>query len=187
MSPRKKPKLKGIKTEYNSINDCGDFETDHTLEEAMPGFYDHEDDDEHDDDSDLADPQLLPDPPEFQLSRSRPISHSRVSDIVKTSTSSASNARFAAKPRSMSAVVQPSSSTSGLVPAQNSISGSLTCPVCEKALLTDNEGLNSHIDFCLSRGAIRQAHAEASSPVKKSKETKDQIAGIQLTAKRCIS
>lgn len=41
------------------------------------------------------------------------------------------------------------------------------CPVCGKTFQTDNQGLNSHIDFCLSRGAIQQAHAEASSPVKK--------------------
>ncbi|KAG6831836.1 hypothetical protein H0H87_003755 [Tephrocybe sp. NHM501043] len=42
------------------------------------------------------------------------------------------------------------------------------CPVCERSLQTDNQGLNAHIDFCLSRGAIRQAHAEATSPVKPS-------------------
>jgi len=41
------------------------------------------------------------------------------------------------------------------------------CPLCGKTLRTDNQGLNSHIDFCLSRGAICQAHAEATSPAKK--------------------
>ncbi|KAG6813376.1 hypothetical protein H0H92_011642 [Tricholoma furcatifolium] len=44
-----------------------------------------------------------------------------------------------------------------------------SCPLCGKTLRVDNQGLNTHIDFCLSRGAIRQAHAEASnstSPVK---------------------
>lgn len=40
---------------------------------------------------------------------------------------------------------------------------SYECPVCRKTLRTDNQGLNSHVDFCLSRGAIRQAHAEATS------------------------
>ncbi|KAG6897520.1 hypothetical protein C0992_000746 [Termitomyces sp. T32_za158] len=40
---------------------------------------------------------------------------------------------------------------------------SYECPVCGKALQTDNQGLNSHMDFCLSRSAIRQAHAEATS------------------------
>jgi len=37
------------------------------------------------------------------------------------------------------------------------------CPVCEKTLETDNKGLNSHIDFCLSRGVIWKAQAEARS------------------------
>ncbi|KAG6885912.1 hypothetical protein C0993_007930 [Termitomyces sp. T159_Od127] len=40
---------------------------------------------------------------------------------------------------------------------------SYECPVCRKTLRTDNQGFNSHMDFCLSRGAIRQAHAEAIS------------------------
>ena len=37
-----------------------------------------------------------------------------------------------------------------------------TCPICNKTLETDNDGLNSHVDFCLSRGAIMQAQVEAS-------------------------
>jgi DNA polymerase kappa len=36
------------------------------------------------------------------------------------------------------------------------------CPVCGKTLETDNQGLNAHVDFCLSRGAILEAQAEAS-------------------------
>ncbi|KNZ80880.1 DNA polymerase kappa [Termitomyces sp. J132] len=40
------------------------------------------------------------------------------------------------------------------------------CPICGKTLRTDNQGLNSHVDFCLSRAAIRQAHAEATNIVK---------------------
>ena len=41
-----------------------------------------------------------------------------------------------------------------------------TCPVCSKTLKTDNQGFNAHIDFCLSKGAILEAQAEASSPKK---------------------
>jgi len=40
---------------------------------------------------------------------------------------------------------------------------SLTCPICDKTLQTDNDGLNKHIDFCLSKDAIREAHASASA------------------------
>uniref|UniRef100_A0A0W0F0C4 DNA polymerase kappa n=1 Tax=Moniliophthora roreri TaxID=221103 RepID=A0A0W0F0C4_MONRR len=34
------------------------------------------------------------------------------------------------------------------------------CPICNKTLQVDNQGLNAHIDFCLSRGAIREAQTE---------------------------
>lgn len=35
----------------------------------------------------------------------------------------------------------------------------LQCPVCSRILSTDNSGLNEHIDFCLSKGAIMAATA----------------------------
>ena len=35
------------------------------------------------------------------------------------------------------------------------------CPVCSRTLVTDNQGLNEHIDFCLSRDAIRAARSLA--------------------------
>jgi DNA polymerase kappa len=181
--------LEGEETQRGSeVNDPGNFEPSYTPEEAMPGFYEHEDRDidigKHDDD---PDPDLsLPD---FQKPRPpslKPVSESRASDIAKTSASSASKARLYLKPRSMSAAVRPKSSMSTSASAQNSASDSLTCPVCEKVFQTDNDGLNSHIDFCLSRGVIRQAHAEASSPVKKNNkpgQRKDQMGAYSLLRK----
>ena len=35
------------------------------------------------------------------------------------------------------------------------------CPVCSRTLMADNQGLNEHIDFCLSRDAIREARSSA--------------------------
>jgi len=35
------------------------------------------------------------------------------------------------------------------------------CPVCSRTLVTDNQGLNEHIDFCLSRDVIREARSSA--------------------------
>ena len=173
--------------EHGTEIDDSDF---NDTPEAMPGFYEHEDDviafDEHDNDADLVDPQPPPDPPRKPPS-SKPISESRVFDIAKASTSSARNARTYAKPRSTSTAIQSTSSTSSSGPVRNSTSESLTCPVCEKDLQTDNEGLNSHIDFCLSRRAIRQAHAEASSSVRSGTTTswrKDQTGGTQSAARR---
>lgn len=33
----------------------------------------------------------------------------------------------------------------------------LQCPICDKELAVDNDGLNAHIDYCLSRGTIIEA------------------------------
>lgn len=61
----------------------------------------------------------------------------------------------------------PSKLTSLFVPSlgleDDAPSMSQTCPVCSKTMQTDNQGLNAHIDFCLSKGAIREAQAMASS------------------------
>ncbi|KAJ7462246.1 IMS-domain-containing protein [Mycena galericulata] len=41
-----------------------------------------------------------------------------------------------------------------------------TCPVCSKKVATENDAFNAHLDSCLSREAIRQAQAEASTSSK---------------------
>jgi DNA polymerase kappa len=40
---------------------------------------------------------------------------------------------------------------------------SLDCPVCNQKIQTTNQGLNEHIDYCLSRSAIREAQAVANA------------------------
>ncbi|KAI0746017.1 DNA/RNA polymerase [Earliella scabrosa] len=40
----------------------------------------------------------------------------------------------------------------------------LECPICGKMLETDNQGLNEHIDFCLSKQAIKEAQAASFQP-----------------------
>ena len=42
----------------------------------------------------------------------------------------------------------------------------LECPVCGRALETDNQGLNEHVDFCLSRGVIREAQTASLAATK---------------------
>ncbi|KAF9653959.1 DNA/RNA polymerase [Thelephora ganbajun] len=54
----------------------------------------------------------------------------------------------------------------GTIPPSRSTSASedrieQCCPVCSRTLLMDNQGLNEHIDFCLSRDAIREARSSA--------------------------
>ncbi|KAH9892787.1 DNA/RNA polymerase [Cubamyces lactineus] len=40
----------------------------------------------------------------------------------------------------------------------------LECPICGKLLDTDNQGLNEHVDFCLSKQAIKEAQTESLKP-----------------------
>ena len=51
------------------------------------------------------------------------------------------------------------------------------CPVCFKSLMADNQEFNAHIDFCLSRGAIRDAQVEASGRSSKSWQWPDKGKG----------
>lgn len=52
-------------------------------------------------------------------------------------------------------------SLSHLVSAKGEDKAEQHCPVCSRILVTDNQGLNEHIDFCLSRDAIREARSLA--------------------------
>ena len=40
----------------------------------------------------------------------------------------------------------------------------MECPICLKILETDNQGLNEHIDFCLSKQAIKEAQTASLKP-----------------------
>ncbi|KAI0645925.1 DNA/RNA polymerase [Trametes meyenii] len=44
----------------------------------------------------------------------------------------------------------------------------LECPICGRLLETDNQGLNEHIDFCLSKQAIKEAQTASLKPASKS-------------------
>ncbi|RDX47961.1 DNA/RNA polymerase [Lentinus brumalis] len=47
----------------------------------------------------------------------------------------------------------------------------LECPICGKLLETDNQGLNEHIDFCLSKQAIKEAQSASLKPPSQSSRT----------------
>lgn len=49
----------------------------------------------------------------------------------------------------------------GSVPARDEAKAEQQCPLCSRTLMVDNQGLNEHIDFCLSREAIREATSSA--------------------------
>jgi len=52
-------------------------------------------------------------------------------------------------------------SSSHAASAKNEDKTEQQCPVCSRTFITDNQGLNEHIDFCLSRDAIREARSSA--------------------------
>jgi len=102
-----------------------------------------------------------------------PVAHSRpdkaqIRSVPPTKPQSTS-AIPSTKPFSSRPMTVKPKSTQTEVITSNSVrvsKESQQCPICGRTLDTDNQGLNSHIDFCLSRGAIRQAQVET-IPVKK--------------------
>lgn len=89
--------------------------------------------------------------PSAGLSSSKPHSYAGPStSYIQTSPSSSG-----AKPVSTSSVPKPK----GMPTRPAASQATLDCPICAKSLKTDNAGLNEHIDFCLSRDAIKQASA----------------------------
>jgi DNA polymerase kappa len=191
-SPHKRRKLQDDVGEPVDLPQVEQGDAEH--EEAMPGFYEHDegdaemgmgagaaDDAEVEDQElhqtnagDTAIPQRRPRPPV-----SAPARTSDRKDNAVASTSSGLS--IAVKPRSANHFTRPSETPSlhirsaephfePLPPqrseADDTKTGVLECPVCGKMLETDNQGLNSHIDFCLSRGTIMAAQTKAKSPTK---------------------
>lgn len=122
----------------------------------MPGYHEEEDDGRFND----VDPAL----------RNEDDTPSGAGVEQYTITVDPSSRQVNKEPTSAPSVTsKPSSSAKPLSGAKRSRSSSvadgpheLICPICTKTLQTDNRGLNEHIDFCLSKGAIREAQAMAS-------------------------
>ena len=160
-----------------------DLDHDHDQDgyvESMPGFHEHDEGDldpsQHDEDGDeypLMENQtsdivsgktrmdtsgVKPRPPVSAPARSSPnagVNRDTVNDICKTR-----NVASVAKPASTCGVTfTPLNSSVQTGPRLSK--EPLECPVCNKTIYTDNQGLNAHIDFCLSRSAIREAQAES--------------------------
>lgn len=164
-SPRKRRKIDG--PELIDLDEDPD-----ECVESMPGFHEHDERDldpsQHDEEEDelqvtntkIDVPKLKPRPPVSAPARSFPSAGAPQGELSDRETR-ASTATHGAKP----------ASTIGAASKRNLTTEPLRCPVCDKTISTDNEGLNAHIDFCLSRSAIREAQAEsiASSSTKRLK------------------
>jgi DNA polymerase kappa len=168
-----------------------DCEQDHCQYEAeMPGFHEHEEDDvdisrggigEEDEDAVYGIDKILsrPRPPASAPARSNSRQESQqVGATVLSPTISVP--QTIAKPVSFSHVVRslelsssrpnifvtkriPTEDLENTHPTKRTRATEPQCPVCGLTLQIDNQGLNTHIDFCLSRGAIREAQSEASN------------------------
>ncbi|KIM83394.1 hypothetical protein PILCRDRAFT_97225 [Piloderma croceum F 1598] len=155
-------------------------------EEAMPGFYEH---DEADEELDMVVDNVEGEDHPLQIhatettvvqTRPRPPvsaparAFSSRQQNAEASTSSGSRGAVESRTATTSYITRASEAASRSRSAEPSIeapldtgaTGTLQCPICTKTLETDNQGLNSHIDFCLSRGAIMAAQTKAKSPVK---------------------
>jgi len=176
-SPRKRRKIDG--PEVHELIDLESLDEDpEECVESMPGFHEHDERDldpsQHDEDEDeptnqssaasgktqIDVPKLKPRPPVSAPARSFP-SVRAPQDGLSTNYASPAD-------RETRASTKPASTIGA---ASSKRSEPLQCPVCDKTILTDNDGLNAHIDFCLSRSAIREAQAEsiASSSTKRLK------------------
>lgn len=141
-SPRKKTKLS-----YDDPSEFDEINEHQGMEEAMPGFHE-------DDETDLGMENDEVDEIEQDVLISRPVS------AVNRLPTSVSNGQASSSkrppPTGPSEIHEMDMQRPPLKHATHD------CPVCGKTLETDNEGLNTHIDFCLSRGAIMEAQVEAS-------------------------
>ncbi|KAF8904417.1 hypothetical protein CPB84DRAFT_1960811 [Gymnopilus junonius] len=144
------------------------------MDESMPGF--HEDDEtdyrmaEDDHEDDII--EIVDEKEDKTKIRSPAKATRRPPHSTINAEASSSKLQTPPRPRRHSEAASKASK-----PASSASSIKLEtqeCPICGKTMQTDNQGLNAHIDFCLSRGAIREAQVEAS---KASKEPQSKYKG----------
>ncbi|KAI0821695.1 hypothetical protein BC628DRAFT_1329079 [Trametes gibbosa] len=82
---------------------------------------------------------------------------------VKPKSSSAPPSRIPPQPQPSSSKAPYSSPEKPRASAINLEPPLLECPICSRMLDTDNQGLNEHVDFCLSKQAIKEAQTASLS------------------------
>ncbi|KAF9227351.1 DNA/RNA polymerase [Gyrodon lividus] len=168
-SPRKKAKLE------IDIEEQAPDHRPYVDEDSMPGFYEEEEDLEPDHFEDDRDDQNIEEPDRFRSNlHSKPRSHGSPSPAhasVHSRTGPKSEGRGG--PSGSRSVSNSGSNPRTKEPQLIGVTGPSeqhACPVCGKQLVTDNQGFNAHVDFCLSKGAILEAQAEATSPKEPTKK-----------------
>lgn len=143
----------------------------------MPGFHEHDETDNKMEDDDLEVEEII-DLTELsdhvvsfdESPTSRP---GRPPHSTSNAHASSSKSETPTKRRRNSEAAPSSRKAGHETPKSRLIPETHECPVCSKTLETDNHGLNTHVDFCLSRGAIMEAQVEASrsKPIKSQSKT----------------
>ncbi|KAH8119422.1 DNA/RNA polymerase [Phellopilus nigrolimitatus] len=111
-------------------------------------------------------PRFRPKKPASAITRERPVlpasGRSKSEQPVAKPKDSQSKSTSPQPPFSNSES-KSKANTKALTSREHGSTEVLVCPVCSRVLETDNIGLNTHIDFCLSRGAIITASSTAVS------------------------
>ncbi|KAL4251432.1 DNA polymerase kappa [Abortiporus biennis] len=136
-SPNKRRKLIETKADIEEPSLTQDG-----YEFAMPGFIEHE----HEEDGDEEqNPEISKPSSSASIFQSR----QKPASAVGSSNSSSSKPVSRNLPTTKNSTFSESES-------------SHQCPICSKTIVGSNQDLNAHIDFCLSKGAIQEAQAEGS-------------------------
>ena len=179
-SPSKKRRVSG----ENSEQAEGSAHRKDAFEDAMPGYHEEADaDDEADKDAmhiGLAEEVMaMVDPDDASGRNAAPTdthsAHPRPPNSAPPTASQSSvkpmSSSYSRQPNARASSTAPSASGSAtrtrrtrspsLRAPSESAPGAVTqtCPICSRTMVTDNDGLNAHIDFCLSKEAIREAQA----------------------------
>jgi DNA polymerase kappa len=154
----------------------------------MPGFHEHDENDVHIDqvaseiddtgENDAAFLVPLAKDGAGGLPRKRPphsapvpflLKNETLSDDGEASSSTLAARHTSAKPRSTNQAIRTSTTSRDMqnVGKPPPLAETNTCPICEKTMKLDNQAFNAHVDFCLSRETIREAQAQATTPVKR--------------------
>ncbi|TFK44337.1 hypothetical protein BDQ12DRAFT_694850 [Crucibulum laeve] len=158
--------IKRAKFSHGSHELEDDLEDQEVNDEAMPGFHEHDESEPFPSQDMDLEPEIEEiDDPYDNGSEQLPVASS--STVKPQSARAATNKpkeEIRRRPRSNTETGPSVTAVTKALPT--SVTESHDCPICEKTLQTDNQGLNAHIDFCLSKGAIRDAQIEASSPAR---------------------
>ncbi|KAF8894098.1 hypothetical protein BD779DRAFT_1435288 [Infundibulicybe gibba] len=130
--------------------------------DVMPGF--HEDDETDDMSQKHLDEPMVD---EDYLSV-KPIS-SQAPHITRQKPSSLNSSNASIPKLEKASNSSVSSSRRTPLPGDQRIASaeSLECPICGRTLITNNDGFNTHLDFCLSRQEIMKTQAESNNLVRR--------------------